>query len=134
MDCDVYFTRWADFSPSGLATALGVVPCIATRDALLLGFASGSSKFLLSQLSHATVIKVGYGVFLLLVWTPESSNEAREQVMLQIQEFGWFSLDTTFWHAPVAFNVTSCATFNLVANPFESLIDIIEADKQRQPS
>ena len=128
-DCDVCFTRWADSSPSALITELGVVPCIAARDALLLGFACGNSKFLRSQMSHATVIKVGYGVFLLLVWKSESNKEVRKQVLLQIKEFGWFSLDATFWLAPEAFNVTSCATFNVVANPFKSLIDLIEADK-----
>ena len=131
-DCDVLFARWADFSPLKMASEMGIVWHIEARDALLLGFAAGGSTTLRRQIDHASAIKVGSGIFLLLVWKADAPPTTRKSVVAELHAYGWRDIEALdFWHGPVAFNVTSCANFSCVSNPTKNLQAVISDDKTR---
>jgi hypothetical protein len=131
-ECDVLFARWADFSPLKIATEMGMVWHLEAREALLFGLSAGGSAAIRGQLLHASAIKVGYGVFLLLVWKSEAQPNTRPSVLADLRGFGWRDVTTPdYWLGSPAFNATSCATFSMICDPTKNLQNAIAEDKLR---
>ena len=132
-NCDVLFANWRDYSPIEIASELNVVMSIHAQEARIFGLECGSSRVIQQHLVHAQAIKVGYGIFLLLVWQPAVPAALRANVIVELNRYGWLGLADPYWLARVAFNITSCAAFNLVADPAFSLPTVLQADEARRP-
>lgn len=125
---DCFFTPWADLSPSKMATEIGMVRTISARETLLVGFSAGHSSRIDEQLDLGFAIKVGFGVFLFLLWKPKC--EDRISVVDELGSYGWRALGDLDDLPRTAFSPTSSSAFHVICDPKRHIQDVIRSDER----
>lgn len=125
-----YFSPWEDLSPMACASKLGAILHIQTLEALLVGFPVGSSKYIRGMLDIAVSIKIGHGVFLLLIWKSDFEPAQRDSVDQQLVEYNWRRIGDLENIRGTAFNHSSSTTVNVVGNPQTSIQKLVDAERQ----
>lgn len=127
-EADCYFSPWADLSPMGFASVIGAVHSIYGIDAILIGFSAGHSKHISDQLKLAFTIKVGYGVFLLLIWKPDCID--RDTVNSDLESYGWRKIERLKNIMKMAYGDMSSTNFNVICDPNKNIQELLRADQR----
>lgn len=98
-----YFGAWQDRSPDQIATKLGVVLPIQTAQAVLLSFLSTSEHEFRSSVEIAWSTKVGFGVFLFILWNSNVDEQTKLALQYELRTYGWLYMPEDRYVAAIPF-------------------------------
>lgn len=128
-----YFSPWEDLSPMAFASTLGAILHIQTVEALLVGFSAGTSTHIRGLLDIAVSVKIGHGVFLLLIWKSDVTPAQRESVDRELIGFNWRRIGDLDNLQGTAFNSYSSMAVHVVGDPKGNIQSLINAERAAQP-
>lgn len=133
-DLDVFFAPWCDLSPGYAASAWNVVRVLDGRTALIAGSTVGPWKELERSIRVAWVIKLGYGVFLMIAWEGRAVIEVRATAVTDLLNWGWCLLGYDRKTRGVPYSAETCGTISVVADPRRPIKAIMrEEDRAQHP-
>ena len=114
---DLLFAPWEDLSPMGVATKLGMVQTLDSRQLMFDAIESAPPDVVQSAVECGWALKVGSGVFAILVWSTSTPAALRAAVIAEIRGYGWLAggLDTVAGRPP--FSTHTCTQFNRPGPP-----------------
>lgn len=109
---DLFFAAWRDLSPAGVALPLNIVLTLDAKRPMLDFLDSVSGETLSERVEQAAAVKVGYGVFLLLVW--RDSDAARDAIGVELKVHGWRGASQDGIPEHIPFDVITSAQFQFL--------------------
>jgi hypothetical protein len=114
---DVLLAPWKDLSPGGVATVLMGVLTLGAKEMQFMGLRQCDVKAVNQFAECRWVLKVGSGVFALIVWKPGVHEALRESVVNELREYGWLLAGKDTQVGCIPFNYITCGQYNIPCHP-----------------
>lgn len=98
-----YFGAWRDKSPEQVATKFGIVHPIQTDESVLRHFMSVHDDDLESSVEIAWGTKVGFGVFLFILWRRDVDEQTILALQHELRRYGWLYMPEDRYVAAIPF-------------------------------
>jgi hypothetical protein len=114
---DVLLAPWEDLSPGGVAMYLMGVQTLGAREMQFIGLRKSDVKAVDQLVDCRWVLKVGSGVFALIVWKPGVPQDLRATLVSELQGYGWLLAGKDTKISRIPFNAITCVMYNIPSDP-----------------
>jgi hypothetical protein len=116
---DVFLAPWKDLSPGQIETQTGGVLTLGAHSFLFAGLRNVDPKHAHSHTESTWALKVGFGVFALIVWKENVPSEIRDSIAEELREYGWLQRGEDDIVGGIPFNMITSKLYYIPSAPDE---------------